>query len=185
VVFNGPISEIDSIMVQFTNDLCDEYGDRNLFVKGIEIDKQYYIPFLNNSVYDIGALDNRRRIINDLSSNAELVRRKMIGLGIDSNLIISTPGPGVRFNRTLTSALGFRDWLKDSEIEITGINVISLGTHARRTRLVYDKVLNGEYKIGIISLPDYQQGRSKIGQLRKTLRETMALIYYSIILIPY
>ncbi len=51
--------------------------------------------------------------------------------------------------------------------------------------MTYNKILHKKYEIGIISLPDYKEDSSRKYKVLKTLRETIGLIYYSIILIPY
>jgi len=183
--WEGSLSKIDSIMVQFTNDGVGDYGQRKLFVKAIVIDHKVTILYLNNTAYDIGALDRKRRIINNFNSNAELARNRLLSMGIDSSQIIATSGKRVRINRTLASALAFRDWLKTTNIDIKGINIISLGTHARRTWMTYNKVLNEKYKIGIISIPEPINRHSKENKVFETLRETLGIIYYWFILIPY
>jgi hypothetical protein len=185
ITWVGNLTNIDSIMVQFVNDGVGDYGDRNLYVKEIIIDHKITIPYLNNSEYDIGALDGKRRIINNFNSNAEQARNTLLSTGIDSSLIIAIPGKGVKINRTLTSALAFRDWLKTTDIDIKGINIISMGTHARRTWMTYNKILNEKYDLGIISLPDYKNSYSRKNKVLKTIRETLGIIYYWIILIPY
>ena len=185
VTWEGDLTEIDSIIVQFVNDEVNEYGNRNLYIKGIIIDKKISIEYQNNSEYDISKLDGKRRIVNNFSSYAQLARSRLLSLGIDSSLVIAIPAKRVKINRTLTSALAFRNWLDSSDIEIKGINIISLGTHARRTWMTYNKILNEKYDIGIISLPDYQGYRSRKYKVLKTLRETIGIIYYWFILIPY
>lgn len=181
--WDGTFNDNDSIMVEFTNDAFGDFGDVNLFVKEIIIDHKIRIPFQNNSVYNIGPLDGKRRIINNFNSYAELARNRLITMGISSSRIIATPGDKVKINRTLTSALAFRDWLKTTNINIRGINIITIGTHARRTWMTYNKILNEKYSIGIISLPDYRY-RTSI-RILKTIRETLGIIYYWVILIPY
>jgi hypothetical protein len=99
-------------------------------------------------------------------------------------MVVAVPGKRVRINRTLSSALAFRDWLKTSDIEVIGINIVTRGTHARRTLMTYNKILDKKYEIGIISLPDYREHSRKFKVLR-TIRESFGLLYYWIILIPY
>ena len=185
ITWEGKLTDIDSIMVQFVNDGVGDYGDRNLYVKEIIIDHKTKIPYQNNSEYDIGALDGKRRIVNNFNSNAESARNRLLSMGIDSSLIIAVPGKRVKINRTLTSALAFRDWLKTSDIDIKGINIISMGTHTRRTWMTYNKILHKKYDIGIISLPDYKERYSMKYKVLKTLRETIGIIYYWVILLPY
>lgn len=183
--WEGSLSEIDSIMVEFTNDNYGDYGDRNLFIKEIVIDSNTKIPFQNNTIYDIGALDGQYRVVNNDYSDAELARNTFLSSGMDSSQIITIPGERVRYNRTLTSALAFRAWLKTTNINIKGINIISMGTHARRTWMTYNKILNEKYDIGIISLPDNTNQHSRLRRSLRTIREILGIIYYWIILIPY
>lgn len=183
--WEGSLDEIDSLKIQFDNDRVDEGGDNNLYIRQIIIDKKFSIPYLYNVDYDSSKVDARRIVINSIDSNAELGKKILIKLGIDSSMIKAVSAKKVRVNRTLTSALAFRDWLKDKDIEVKGINIISMGTHARRTWMSYNKILNEKYNIGIISLPDDDINNSRIRKSIRTIRETLGIIYYWIILIPY
>ena len=185
IPWKGRLSNIDSVMIQFDNDMFYDYGDRNLYVKEIVFDHKTYIPYQYNSEYDAGDLDGKRRFINNFNSYAELGRNKLLLTGLDSSLILAITGKKVRFNRTLTSALAFRDWLKISNIEVNGINIVTSGVHAKRTLMTYNKILEKNYEIGIISLPNYKEQNSRKYKVLKTLRETFDLIYYWFILIPY
>ncbi len=185
VSWMGNLSDIDSVMIQFDNDKMGDFGDRNLYVKEIIFDKNIKIPFLNYSEYDITGLDGEHRIKNNISSNAEMARRRLILIGIDSTRIIAVPGKKVIINRTLTSALAVRDWLKTSDIKAHGINILSSGTHARRTWMTFNKILDASCPVGIISLPDYKNNHTRKRRLFKTMRETAAIVYYWLILLPY
>ena len=74
ITWEGTLPDIDSILVQFDNDGVGDYGDRNLFVKEVIIDRKITVPYQNNSEYDISALDGKRRIINNFDSYAELAK---------------------------------------------------------------------------------------------------------------
>lgn len=181
----GSLNDIDSLMVEFNNDDIGSFGDINLYVKEIIVDHKIKIPFQNNSEYNLGVLAQRKRVVNDFTSYAELAKNRLMSMGIASSHIISIPCNKVIINRTLTSALAFRDWLKTTKIDVKAINIISMGTHARRTWMTYNKILNEKYNIGIISLPDYGIGQSRNMKRLKTLREAVAIIYYWFILLPY
>lgn len=183
--WQGTLADIDSVTVQFDNDRLSDSGDINLYVKEIIFDHKTNIGYQYNSEYDIGNLDGKKRLTNNFSSHAELARNKLISLGLDSSLVLAVPGKKVWLNRTLSSALAFRDWLEASEIEVKGINIVTMGTHARRTWMTYNKILDKKYQIGIISLPDYREHSSKKYKVLKTLRESLGLIYYWFLLLPY
>jgi hypothetical protein len=182
--WKGNLEDIDSLMIQFDNDRVSKRGDRNLYVKEIIIDHKIIIPFIYNSVYEIGSLDGNNRIINNFNSNAEQTRNELIRMGVDSSRIIAVPGEGTYINRTLKSALTFRDWLKTSKYDVKGINIISFGPHARRKWMIYNKILGKKYCVGIICYPDFNKPNFLENTI-KELREFFGLVYYWIILIFY
>lgn len=184
-LWKGEMSNVDSVMLYFKNDNMTESGDQSLYVKQISIDDEVTIPYLGNSEFDIIKPEGNLKIINNYTSNAELARNTLIAMGIDSANVIATSGKKAAINRTLTSALAFRDWLKGTDIKIDGINLITMGTHARRTWMTYNKVLNEKYNIGVISISDSSIKPTKLSRITKTIREAAGIIYYWVILIPY
>lgn len=183
--WKGRLKNINRLLINFDNDMVDDRGDRNLYVKEIIIDQKIIIPYQFNSEYDIGKLDGKDKIINNFDSNAEIARNKLIAAGVDSSVVIAVPANKVTINRTLTSALAFRDWLKTTDKNVNGMNIISQGVHSRRTWMTYKKVIGKSYAIGIISLPKDEKLNSKRPGIFEILYEIIGLIYYSIILIPY
>jgi len=182
--WKGKLEDIDSVMIQFDNDRVGKWGDRNLYVKEIIIDHKIIIPYKYNSVYYIGSLDGKNRIINNFNSNAEYTRNELIRIGVDPSRIVAVPGEKTYINRTLKSILAFRDWLKVSKCTVKGINIISSGPHARRTWMIYNKILGKDYRVGIIYFPDFKN-RDSLQNVLNELREFFGLVYYRIILMFY
>jgi hypothetical protein len=182
IKWERPLKDIDSVMIQFDNDLWDKDGDRNLYVKEIVIDNKIVIPYQLNSELDIGLLDGKERIVNNFNSNAELCRNRLIAYGIDSNLVIAVPAKRVIINRTLTSVLAFRNWLNSTDKSVTGINIITLGDHSRRSWIIYKKIMGKPYEIGVISLPKDENNEFKKPKILSALYEVIGIIYYIIIL---
>lgn len=185
ITWNRPLSEIDSVMIQFTNDYLDEYGDRNLYVKELIIDNEKVIPYQFNSIFDIGMIGGSNRIVNNHRSQPEVIRNRLISEGIDSAKIIAVSGGKTMINRTLTGALAFRKWLNRSGYKVTGVNIVSMSIHARRTWITYKHILDKSCDIGIISLPYFKSPDSNRSELTLTAIELLDLIYYRIILTFY
>jgi hypothetical protein len=185
ITWKGRLTDIDSVMVQFLNDGNDKSAERNLYMREVVIDNKITIPYQYHSAYDISKPDGKHKIINNFSSYAQLAKKRLLSLGIDSSRVIAVSGKRTRINRTLTSALAFRDWLNTTDIEIKGINIVTLGTHAERTWMTYNKILKESCAIGIISIPDRKDSNSRKHKILKTLRETFGIIYYWFILLPY
>ena len=185
ITWNKSLGEIDSVSAQFTNDFVDDGGDRNLYIKEIIIDNNIIIPYQFNSIFDIGMLGGHDRILNNYTSHPEIIRNKLIAAGIDSSRIITVTGRKTVVNRTLTGAIAFRDWLKTSGYKVEGVNILTMGIHARRTWLTYKNVLDKSCRVGIIALPDTSRLYQKKTGLLGTLAEALDLIYYQVILLPY
>ena len=185
VLWEGDLRNIDSLLVHFDNDYVDEKGDINLYVKDIIIDGIYVIPYQFHSEFDMGYLDGMKREKNNYNSNAEIARNILINKGIDSKMIIAVTAGKTAINRTLSSVVEFRDWRKGYNGIVNGINIISLGTHSRRTWITYKNILGNDEKIGVISIKDARREFSGIKMYTYVLKEFLDLLYYKIILIFY
>lgn len=185
VKWRGSLEDIDSIMIHFDNDLVDEGGDRNLYVKDISVDNRIFIPYQFNTVYDIGRLDGINRTANDYESHPELARNELITAGLDSASVIAVKGKRTVINRTLNSALSLRKWLKSYNGEITGMNIITLGIHSRRTWITFRHVLDKSVDIGVISIDESIKPGFQGLDSKEIISEYLSLIYYRIILFPY
>jgi uncharacterized SAM-binding protein YcdF (DUF218 family) len=63
-----------------------------------------------------------------------------------------TPEP-VR-DRTYASAIAVKKWLKDQGVGVRSINVLTMGTHARRSRLLFQKAFGPKVNVGVIAIRD-------------------------------
>jgi hypothetical protein len=180
----GPISEIDSIMIQFDNDSLGNFGDRNLFVKEVLIDNEIIINYKGKSVYSYTADHVRKLKINNYYTHADLARNILYELNLDPKYVRSIPCKRVVKNRTLSSVLEFRNWTDTTDYKINGINIVSYGPHARRSWITYSKILKDSYPIGIISMEaseEYFISRRWI----MVIKELIGNIYYRILLLTY
>lgn len=104
---------------------------RQLITTGLPLSKGYYLAEYKNY--------------------AELTAATCIALGFDRDKIVAVPAANVLKYRTAASAIALRDWLATSALKVDAINLYSLGTHARRSWLIFKQVLNPEIQVGIIA----------------------------------
>ena len=78
---------------------------------------------------------------------------RLQALGLPSKDIQTVPALSSDRDRTYSSALALRDWLRVNHSSVHAVNVMTLDVHARRTRLLYQKALGNRVKVGIISIP--------------------------------
>jgi len=112
---------------------------------------------------------------------AELAATILERSGVDRSKIIAVPAPAVIKDRTYASAVALRNWLNHSPIPVKSVNLVSLGTHARRSRLLFEKALGPGIAVGIIAIQDARydpQAWWKSSQgVRMTLDELIAYVY--------
>jgi hypothetical protein len=79
---------------------------------------------------------------------------RMKWMGVSPDLIQPVPAHIKYRNRTYESALALRKWLEDNHEPVTSFNLVTVGPHARRSRLLFEKAFDGQVRVGIISVED-------------------------------
>jgi DUF218 domain len=93
-------------------------------------------------------------------SYAELARQELIQSGITPERIIAASMGKIEHERTFNSAVVSWQALQHSGVHPEAINVFSLGPHARRSQLVYQKVYAPDVPVGIIAfVPTWYGGK--------------------------
>jgi uncharacterized SAM-binding protein YcdF (DUF218 family) len=105
----------------------------------------------------------------------------LVAAGIPESSIVQAMGGQVHQDRTYHSALNVKKWLASQSIESVSVDVLTLGPHARRSRLLFEKALGPKARVGVISIPDPRFDlahwwRSSEG-VRSVLGETIAYVY--------
>ena len=113
---------------------------------------------------------------------AELTAATLKELGLDEEMIRAVPALGVKKDRTYASAVALKEWLSASGLNVKAINVVSLGCHARRTWLLFEKAFDGaNVEIGVIAEPnrDYDSERWWRGSqgVRSVIGGSIAYLY--------
>jgi len=83
---------------------------------------------------------------------AELTGALLFKLGLSSNEVVIAPSPSVRRDRTYTSAKAVETWWRDHRSPASRINLVTVGPHARRSRLMFQKALGAQVEVGVIAL---------------------------------
>ena len=101
-----------------------------------------------------GALQEGSRLVT-YRTNAELAAAILKQAGFDARLLTAVPSPpGLTKDRTYGSAVALRNWLRNAYPELKQLDVLTLGTHSRRTRLLFQKALGDSIRVGIIAVQD-------------------------------
>lgn len=103
------------------------------------------------------------------------VVRQLLDVGVEPAGIVAAPAAPATWNRTSQMARAVRDKLSALSIRPRGVNVVTLGPHARQSRLAYRRLFGPGVPVGVIPVPkdDYAPARwwaSKAG-IRKTTKD--------------
>jgi uncharacterized SAM-binding protein YcdF (DUF218 family) len=77
-------------------------------------------------------------------------------------------------DRTYSSAIALRDWFREHNMSVHGINVVTEDVHARRTRLLFQEALGPGVEVGIISVPNPDYDASHWWRFSEGVREVMS-----------
>ena len=91
--------------------------------------------------------------LSEYRTFAELGAAVLVRLGLSTNAVQAIPAPQVRQDRTFAAGVALREWLQQHRIAPASVNLISIGPHARRSRLMLQAVLGKQVTVGIIALP--------------------------------
>lgn len=106
---------------------------------------------------------------------------KLISFGVPIDLVVTTSSDDVQRDRTFHAAMAVKRWLQEQGLRTTSIDVVAIGPHARRSRLLYENALGNEVKVGIIAVEDQRFDpnhwwRSSAG-VRVVVDESIAYLY--------
>jgi hypothetical protein len=88
---------------------------------------------------------------DDYADLAALKLRKMAGQGIPVQPVRC---PLEKRDRTFTCAVTVKTWLEQRHQTPTAVTVVTLGAHARRSRLLYEKALGPDVEVGVVAMED-------------------------------
>ncbi len=119
---------------------------------------------------------------NDISDTyASVARTRLARAGVPVEKIRVIPGLIARRDRTFSAALSLRHWCETNNVSLTSFNVVTLGPHARRSRLLHEKAFGSHVKIGVIPLTNIEYDADHWWRysegVKETLSEAFAYIY--------
>jgi uncharacterized SAM-binding protein YcdF (DUF218 family) len=100
--------------------------------------------------------------VNDFQTLASVGADLLVKAGMPAERVQMVPSRVIGRDRTYNSAVALRAWLREHNVPVRGINVVTEDAHARRTRLLFQKAFDGSgVPVGVVSIrnPDYDPKR--------------------------
>jgi len=147
-----------------------------------------YRQFSYEKVYVTGGPIERGAPLSQYKTYAELGAATLVALGLSTNAVQPVPGLRVKQDRTYACAVALKKWLNENGTQPTRINLLTVGPHARRSRLLFEKSFGKNTPIGVIAVrePDYDTRhwwRSSQG-FRAVTDEAIAYVYARLLFHP-
>jgi hypothetical protein len=105
-----------------------------------------------------------------------------------TNGVVAIPCLTEQYDRTYHSAVAVKKWFDDNGEAVRSINVVTLGPHARRTRLLFEKAFGSNVRVGIIALVDRDYDPDRWWQssegARSIVGEVIAYVYVRVFFWP-
>lgn len=114
-------------------------------------------------------------------TTAEVGAATLVGMGLPTNCIQAITAPFVPRDRTYQSALILKQKLAAEGKLPANLNIITLGAHARRTQMLFQRVFLNDATIGILAIPsrdfDAKQWWRNSAGVRTIMSELFAFGY--------
>lgn len=125
--------------------------------------------------------------LSEYKTFAELGAAILVRMGVNRNAIEAVPAPFVQRDRTYASALALKSKLQQPGTALTGINLMSVGVHARRSHLLFQRAFK-DVQVGIIAIEDrnyYTEHWWKFSDGVRTVMDELFAYIYALIVFPF
>lgn len=92
--------------------------------------------------------------LSQFKNYARLTQERLAEMGFEKEKIVEVETSDVKNDRTYEAAQAVKRWIAANSVRVKGLNVYTLGAHARRSRLLFKKVFGNEVDVGVIAAPD-------------------------------
>ncbi len=135
-----------------------------------------------------GPVEGTRGYINDYCTSASVGADLLRKNGLANGSVQMVPSRVMDRDRTYGSAVALRNWFRDHNMAVSGIDVVTEDLHARRTRLLFQKALGDKLTVGVIAIanPDYDAKHwwSYSEGVKQVVSEATAYIYTRFLFYP-
>jgi hypothetical protein len=126
--------------------------------------------------------------LSEYKNHAYIGAATLVKLGMSTNDVQAVPTGNILRDRTYATALSLKHWLREHDMAVTKVNLLTGGPHARRSRLMFEKALGKGVTVGVIAIPadgydERHWWRSSQG-VRNIIDETLAYIYARLLFYP-
>lgn len=92
--------------------------------------------------------------LTQYQTHAEVTADSLVALGIERDRIMVINCDHTNHYRTHAAALAIREWIGQQNWQLEHVNLCTVGAHARRSWLIYQRIFAPQTAIGVITVTD-------------------------------
>jgi hypothetical protein len=92
--------------------------------------------------------------LSDFKNYARLTQATLNAHGFSEERVVVLETRDIKKDRTYESAKAVRRWAESHGVQVKGLDVYTLGAHARRSRLLFQKAFGEDVAVGVIAAED-------------------------------
>ena len=112
-------------------------------------------------------------LLSEYKNTAKVAAESLKKLGFDSTKLVVVETDEIMYDRTYNSGLAFKHWLRKNRSATRAVNLMTMGVHGARSKVLFQSAMGDSIRVGIISLPNMFYGPSDWWHSSKGFREVM------------
>jgi hypothetical protein len=125
-------------------------------------------------IFTVGADPLSGVNIQEGDSVALAAYARLKSLGFSPDLMQAVPAHIKYRNRTYESALALKKTIEENHLPVTSFNLVTLGPHARRSRMLFEKAFAGKVRVGIISVENREYNPNRWWKYSEGVKELIS-----------
>ena len=124
-------------------------------------------------IFTVGADPLTGVNIEEGDSIANVAYDRFKWMGVNPDLMTAVPARIKYRNRTFESAVALRKWIDENHLPVSSFNLVTVGPHARRSRLLFEEAFDGKARIGIISIENREYDPKRWWKYSEGVKEVL------------
>ena len=99
--------------------------------------------------------------------------KRLKWLGLPADLVQAVPAHIKYRNRTFQSAMALKKWIEENHVPMKSFNLVTVGPHSRRSRMLFQEAFGDDVNVGIISVENREYDTKRWWKYSEGVKEVI------------